>query len=324
MEMKDKLVGDIFSFSTKELREFATEETVHIPSKVRKKEDIRAKIVFDLCTLLPILTICVFLLFFLNESKQGCISHMIIFIFVCFEIRYVYFIQSHCHVSVCLLRNTPHDLGSTLMNKVLKEAPEDVPGAPLPPLPAPVEPPPETELIASSSKGVVGEEKHQEPVDGADKPNLSSSSSSSKETAKAQADTNGNEPPNMDITSTFLPPADSALVAVENDTAKNRFLHCDFAMPGIALKKFASCSSRADCDISSYVAAFGEGSIRMYKKEKATVKGFIMGDYMKDTSLYWELTTKHLKGKKCAGLCFFDVCAFPVEQVRVHLPWLVG
>lgn len=39
------------SMSVKDLRQYAKDEAVHIPNKTRAKEDVRKKIIFDLCFL---------------------------------------------------------------------------------------------------------------------------------------------------------------------------------------------------------------------------------------------------------------------------------
>lgn len=211
------------------------------------------------------------------------------------------------------------------MNKLLNAAPEDVDSA----APAGPPSPPGDQLVSvasSSSKpqpsSAVGEGKDQEPSDGVSNHEnpASSSSGSSKDIDGKSKDAQEKEC--LDITATFVPSSGLDVVTFENVTVKDRFLNCAFAMPGIALKKFAMISSRDDCDIASYVCTFGVGSIRMYKKERSTVKGFMMGNFMKDPDLYWQIANKHLKGRKCGGFCIFDVCAIPVKQVRIHtLPY---
>lgn len=214
------------------------------------------------------------------------------------------------------------------MNKLLKVAPEDVDSAAQLPVPPPSDPPPGDQLVSvasSSSKpqpsGFVGEGDNPEPVDGVNKHD-NPASSSSKEIDGGSKDAQEEHSTNLDITSTFVPPGGLDIVTVEHISVKDRFLNCAFAMPGIALKKLAMCSSRDDCDIASYVGTFGVGSIKVYKKERSTMKGFMMGNFSKDPDLYWQLANKHLKGRKCGGFCIFDVCAIPVKQGRIHtLPY---
>lgn len=129
-----------------------------------------------------------------------------------------------------------------------------------------------------------------------------------------------------ECTGLFCPGDDGTMVDTQQRTTmKDKFMRCKFAMPGIALKKLHMCTQRNDLNVSTYMAVLGSGKVNMYRTERRTTKGMIMGNYLEKTEYFWECTSKHLASTRISALCFFENFAGRIEEVRQtkfsHLTW---
>lgn len=129
-----------------------------------------------------------------------------------------------------------------------------------------------------------------------------------------------------ECTGLFCPGDDGTMVDTQQRTTmKDKFMRCKFVMPGIALKKMYMCTQRNDLDVSKYMAVLGSGRITMYRKERRTIKGMIMGSYLDKTEFFWSSAAKHLASDRISALCFFDNFATPIEEVSptkfTNLTW---
>lgn len=103
-----------------------------------------------------------------------------------------------------------------------------------------------------------------------------------------------------DITGLFGP--ENSSTAEASASTKTQFLNASLVVPGIALKKFKMAMAANTTDARSFIAVFGEATVKMHKAIRPTLEGMVIGNLTRHQQTFWAAATKQLKTKTMAAI----------------------
>lgn len=104
----------------------------------------------------------------------------------------------------------------------------------------------------------------------------------------------------QDITGLFGP--ENSSTAEASASTKTQFLNASLVVPGIALKKFKMAMAANTTDARSFIAVFGEATVKMHKAVRPTLEGMVIGNLTRHQQTFWAAATKQLKTKTMAAI----------------------